>query len=493
MVDDTDNLRLFDLKDVASAISRRDAHIGLLASGLGLKRMGKDGGMYALRSETAEVDVSAIDRKKMSVPCTITTQDEDRRKDVLVTAGIDLTYHKKSPVVMLNHGGYFSSVDVPIAKAETPDGEYTVELGAGKARAVSYFSQSLLVAEQMFNLVEEGILRGISVGVRILKAEYRRDHPDDYEGWPGVLIGKSEMFEYSHCSIPANPHALADKISKGYLAGKQIDERLLMSLTPHLPPLKQMAVSGWVDPSKPVPTQVAVPTDAKAKQEEAKKKEEEETRDMIPDGAKAIMSCFDRCVELGEHITAVSTKQESPAVGQLLDDLAVTVDETCERFSSFFTDEYPDLPALTLDTDTEEQGDDANKTRMSQQVLSLSKRLELVRKAVGQKQEDGKAQGDLGVKYRALCGKAAAFIRELQAGQKPETLSVAQKTAFEHFVSSLEEVSASKSASSEMDEASRAELILLRGENAKLTEGLAEASKINEQLKRLIRRAKAGR
>lgn len=194
------------------------------------------GGRYGIRTKSARTDPSGIDRGRMTVPCTITTQDEDRSGDIVITGGIDLSDHRALPVVLVEHG-LEAGLTFPIGKAEDDERRYTVEPGVGLLRAVTWFSQRSLVAEQVFDLVAEEILRGASIGFVPEVQEERAGG--------GMLVKRCRLFEYTHCAVPDNPYALADRIGGGRLVGRPIDEALLKSLRAQLPPLKEQVRGGW--------------------------------------------------------------------------------------------------------------------------------------------------------------------------------------------------------------------------------------------------------
>src|SRR5262249_23700134 len=125
--------------------------------------------------------------------------------------------HRLNPCVLLEHG---KTVSLPVAKAEDHDGNYTVELDpvAKKAYVTAYFYRGkglldvdrkskfdhALLAEQTFDLIANGFLRGGSIGYAILQsypldADYHLGIP------PGQHLIKTLMLEASVVAIPANP------------------------------------------------------------------------------------------------------------------------------------------------------------------------------------------------------------------------------------------------------------------------------------------------
>lgn len=120
----------------------------------------------------------------------------DRYGDVIDQAGWNLTNFKRSPIALFGHQS-----SQPIGIWENVRVEGGKLLGKLKLaeRGTSDFIDSL------HKLVEQGILRAVSVGFRPQKAE-PLDPKDPYG--PQRFL-KSELVECSLVSIPANPNALA--------------------------------------------------------------------------------------------------------------------------------------------------------------------------------------------------------------------------------------------------------------------------------------------
>lgn len=410
---------------------------------------------WAIRTKGARTEVEGIDRTKMCVPCTITTQDEDRSRDIVVTAGIDLAKHKTNPVVLWNHG---AETLLPIGKSEDEGGAYTVSLHKGKARAVTYFSQKSQLAEQVFSLVEEGILRGVSIGFTLAPdgVEKRQDRGTS-QGWPGLLISRCEMFEYSHVTVPDNPHALADKVGKGTLCGRPIEETLRKSLLCHLPELREMVVGGFTPPQPPVEksmsTAAAAETNPTATTPTpAPSVEMPPTPEVItkaappapvpvvapvedeplddptwPAGASALRKIHDTIRAVGEMIDSTFQRQDSHAVKEYLNTLASTLEVWAEKAIDTWEGEYLsiDMPggmARTLNgTDPLEAADAARR---------YGKRLAAARADV---QARMRAEGIEG-SAKSIIDQAVACVNEAV----PLAKSASQRTALAMTAQSLE-------------------------------------------------------
>lgn len=195
----------------------------------------------------------------MSISGIVSTEEEDQQGDIVLTQGIALDDHRRNPVVMLNHGLGASKQEagllLSIGKAEDPAGNYTVIPEAHQLRATTYFAPTL-DGEQTYILCREGFLRGLSIGAKPLQADYRQRPDNANQGaavnrFPGILIAKCNLAEYSHCPVGENRSALIDMFGDGTksrkLAGKPLSGALLKSL--HLPPAPVRVVSGF-DPEK---------------------------------------------------------------------------------------------------------------------------------------------------------------------------------------------------------------------------------------------------
>ena len=347
-------------------------------------------GRLGLRTKSMLADAAGIDGSRMLVPGTITNDAEDRSGDIVLTAGGDFSEHEALPVVLVDHG-LEAGLTLPIGQAEI-DGRYTVQKGNGLTRAVTRFSQRSRVAHQVFRLYEEGILRGLSIGFI----------PEEAEDLPsgGTLHKRWRLYEYSHVTIPDNPHALADRIGAGRIGAESVEGMLLKSLSRHLPPLKQ-AVRGGFDAASAACGNDAVnggsaqggtgmaeqkkadegtkaPAKADAKGgavkkgfggmnetvgadggyvplDDGKEKDKPEgDQDDVPDaeekamlpGAKALAGAHGLLGELGAHVEASYGSQENPAVTELLDELSDAIAGLHSRIEEAHAKNYPDSGPL---------------------------------------------------------------------------------------------------------------------------------------------------
>ncbi len=128
---------------------------------------------------------------------TITTEAVDRDGDIIVASGMDLTNYRKNPVVLWAHD-YRA---LPIGKCTG-----IRAVGSSIQAEVQFASHDF--AQEVKTLVDEGILKGASVGFL----------PIDYEPLPsgtGYKHLRTQLMEWSICAVPSNPEALALARSKG--------------------------------------------------------------------------------------------------------------------------------------------------------------------------------------------------------------------------------------------------------------------------------------
>src|SRR5688572_26103412 len=192
----------------------------------------KDHYAYALPDVRPTTDAG-----KMTANVTISTQNIDRSREVLVTDGIKLDNHKANPVVLIAH-----QKTLPTGKAENRDSrEYTVTRHPGRLEAVTYFDQHTEFGEHGFRLVESGTFRGASVGFLEMPGMIEKGH---HNGHPVRIIKESELLEYSHLLIPDNPDCLVRAVEKGF-GGHQLNATLKDYLIPMIPKRPVVVQSGW--------------------------------------------------------------------------------------------------------------------------------------------------------------------------------------------------------------------------------------------------------
>src|ERR1051326_1437774 len=152
----------------------------------------------------------SFDQNKMSATGVLATTRRDREGDVLEVDGIDTSNHRVNPISLLDHGLYYP-LPIGICADAPKDGNYTVEIlpDLGECLQTTFFSQHSEVAEQVYHLYCEGILRANSIGYRPLAIE--PIPADPVRGFKkGKHITRCELVESTWCGLPCNPDAVMD-------------------------------------------------------------------------------------------------------------------------------------------------------------------------------------------------------------------------------------------------------------------------------------------
>ena len=147
-------------------------------------------------------DIDIIDEKSKVARFPISTEQVDRVGDIILQSGINLNNY--NGVVLFNH----ISTNLPIGQA-------TIEKDAktGITYAVIKFDCITEQDAAIFQKVAAKTLRSTSVGIRVLKSEFKQakdlknlgaDYPDNMEIF---VITECDLLEISIVNVPANPGA----------------------------------------------------------------------------------------------------------------------------------------------------------------------------------------------------------------------------------------------------------------------------------------------
>lgn len=197
---------------------------------IGKRTERKPGALYRLpKLQGAVMDVMAVselDKSAVSATAIISTPTPDRSEDVVRQLGISLANYKNNPVVYYDHG--FAHIQTPIGKSEDEDGKITVKLKESGSQATCFFSQRMWEAMQIYELIDEGIVRCASIHIIPTKAK-NRAQSDRFRS--GLDIEESELLEWSWVGIPDNPEAVRKVLDRGKLADHGIPAALAKSLS----------------------------------------------------------------------------------------------------------------------------------------------------------------------------------------------------------------------------------------------------------------------
>lgn len=140
----------------------------------------------------------------------VTTKAMDRDFEIVSPDGIDLEQYRLNPVVLWGH-----DQDRPIGKALwiKPDGEGVLAKSQYTTRPDKYLGEWL--PDFVFSMIQADVLRGKSIG--FLPLEIRDPTPEELALYPSLqmVISRSLLLEYSVVSVPSNPAALVETVSKG--------------------------------------------------------------------------------------------------------------------------------------------------------------------------------------------------------------------------------------------------------------------------------------
>lgn len=164
-----------------------------------------------MQKKTLEAMVSKSDGVK--VDATITTETIDRDGEVLISQGMDASEYEKNPVVFYNH-----DYAQPIGKITD------IRRSQGKIDASIEFAQrpddftGSYFPEFVESLVDQGIVKGISVGFVPLPGGVRKASTKDREDYGEhvrQVYSKWKLLEVSVAPLPANATALVSAVRKG--------------------------------------------------------------------------------------------------------------------------------------------------------------------------------------------------------------------------------------------------------------------------------------
>lgn len=252
----------------------------------------------------ASQDVIGVDTSKMTASAIITTPTYDRERDALNPKGARLKNYAANPVVFWNHG---FDCSLPIGRSADDDNNLTLEINDSGIVATCYFSKSLPLANQVFGLISEDIVRATSVRftpmTRPIQKAHGHEHNDyDFEEWSWVPIG-------------VNPEAVRPVLSSGKLNGEQLMPSLTKSLSRYVPKHKRKTFMGHSFMK---------------------------TFQRQPLGAKALQSTHFNIGSLKSKLKSMMDQVEQPGVKVTLEDIAAKLDAIMLELEGGYAETYPE-------------------------------------------------------------------------------------------------------------------------------------------------------
>jgi hypothetical protein len=143
----------------------------------------------------------AVDAAARTVTAVISSALPDRAGDVVVPSGLrNAEEFLLNPVVLWAHQRTLPPVGTCVALDIQPD----------RLVAVTKFAEGVPLADDVFRLYEQGVLRGWSVGLLPYRVR-----PRQTRSGRGVRIDEWDLLEYSAVPVPENPEALTLAVEKG--------------------------------------------------------------------------------------------------------------------------------------------------------------------------------------------------------------------------------------------------------------------------------------
>ena len=140
----------------------------------------------------------AVDATARTVTAVISSALPDRAGDVVIPAGLrNVEEFLLNPVVLWAHQRTLPPVGTCVA----------IDVQPHRVVAVTKFAAGVPLADDVFRLYEQGVLRGWSVGLL--------PHRMTPRGRRGVRIDTWDLLEYSAVPVPENPEALTLAVEKG--------------------------------------------------------------------------------------------------------------------------------------------------------------------------------------------------------------------------------------------------------------------------------------
>lgn len=378
-----------------------------------------------------------LDKGAMSATGIFAANSLDRVGDVLEVGGIVTDYHRRNPIALWNHG---KELSIPIGVTETPEKAYTVEIDeeAGEARCTTFFSQRLLEAEQIYQLIDEGIIRAMSIGYRPLKAKRLQAQQGTIQK-SGLHLEQVELLEVSYVGVPANGDAVRACLDRSQVCGKSLSPLIRQALTPLLP-AKKTIVRGGFDMkavTKADPAEETPPPSTDTPQEP------EASTPKMPLGAEMLSRIHQHLLDLVEFSQTESGVLENEEVQNFLLDMADGVFEKLTAIEGLFKSQYPDLEQLP-ETKPQKATGDAEKPTEGDKPADDKESKEAPTDAEGKPEKEGEGKSYSGGGAKRMTKAAGGTIREcaehLTEMANAENLTRDQKVSCKYYGKTLAEM-----------------------------------------------------
>ena len=154
-----------------------------------------------IQTRFALVRKNGVDAEKRTAQFVISTEAVDSYGTVFLASGWEFDRYNQNPVVFYQHGSHSSDPDMLIGTSRVfQEGKDTI------AEVQFEAAEDNPLAEKIFRKVQNGTLRGASIGADIKQGRWGvKDAGED----PDVIyFERQELLEWSIVTIPSNPAAL---------------------------------------------------------------------------------------------------------------------------------------------------------------------------------------------------------------------------------------------------------------------------------------------
>lgn len=184
--------------------------------------------IYAIKTDQEAVFIRSVvkapaDAGKRRKRYVANEESVDRMGDIIRQAGWDHRDFKKNPIALWAHndrGFPIGTVDdIEISSQKTPRLLETIEYLPPEVSEE---------ADQVWRLVDAGVIKGVSVGFRPVKTKIPKNEEERKAlglGPIGVLYEKQAQLELSNCSIPCHQNALATRSLVTKALGELVDAK----------------------------------------------------------------------------------------------------------------------------------------------------------------------------------------------------------------------------------------------------------------------------
>lgn len=268
--------------------------------------------------------------------------------------------YQNAPVVFFDHRLQYPT---PIAKAADDTG-LTVFPSETQVRSKHYFVQYDPVAMQVFRLIDDGFMPGISVGFDPVPGQYEiiGNRPDGRG--KALRYFQWKLLEISHTPLGVNPEALTIAVQKGRVGSDPMHPLITKSLSSLMLPTPVQA-NGFTPPeTKAMATSPEKPKEGKPADEEsadAKKlgtevekpaakpapdehKDKGEKAPMKPSPA-GMLHCIQALHDVHGHMEKAMANAEHPESLEAVEHAKAMVQEAREHVEGALAEHHPEVKA----------------------------------------------------------------------------------------------------------------------------------------------------